>query len=156
MLAGTVNAAELVMFRRDGCPYCGAWDREIGPIYSKTEIGKRVPLHMIDLDRDDARAIHTRTPIRYTPTFVLVENGEEVGRIQGYPGDAFFWGLLDRLLEKLPPAPAKGNTSADTLPAKPVEGIRMSSACCTTRSAGRAKAGNASPPIDSPRLSAGP
>lgn len=98
------------------------------------------------LDRDDARAIPTRTPIRYTPTFVLIENGEELGRIEGYPGDAFFWGLLDRLLQKLPPAPTKGVTSADTLPEKPVEGIRMSSACCTAPSADGAKAGNAPPP----------
>ena len=30
-------------------------------------------------------------PIRYTPTFVLAEDGKEVGRIEGYPGDEFFW-----------------------------------------------------------------
>ena len=36
------------------------------------------------------------------PTFVLVEDGRELGRIEGYPGEDFFWGLLGKLLEKLP------------------------------------------------------
>ncbi|HRY04077.1 MAG TPA: hypothetical protein P5256_13175, partial [Beijerinckiaceae bacterium] len=36
----------------------------------------------------------------YTPTFVLVEDGREVGRIEGYQDNAFFYGYLDRLLEK--------------------------------------------------------
>ena len=37
-------SAELVMYRRAGCPYCQAWDREIAPAYPKTYIGKRLPL----------------------------------------------------------------------------------------------------------------
>ena len=49
-LASAAQATELVMFRRDGCPWCAMWDREIGPIYSKTEIGRRAPLRMLDLD----------------------------------------------------------------------------------------------------------
>jgi hypothetical protein len=102
LLASAVDAAELVMYRRAGCPWCAMWDREIGPIYPKTDIGHRVPLRMVDLDRGSDPAIRTRSPVRYTPTFVLVENGQEVGRIEGYPGDAFFWGLLERLLEELP------------------------------------------------------
>jgi hypothetical protein len=108
LLASTVDAAELVMYRRAGCPWCALWDREIGPIYPKTDIGHRVPLRMVDLDRNDNSAVRTRSPIRYTPTFVLVENGQEVGRIEGYPGDAFFWGLLERLLEQLPSQSPKG------------------------------------------------
>ena len=38
------------------------------------------------------------SPIRFTPTFVLVDDGREIGRIEGYPGEDFFWGLLERLL----------------------------------------------------------
>jgi hypothetical protein len=108
VMASAVNAAELVMFRRDGCPWCAAWDREIGPIYPKTDVGQRAPLRMVDLDRGGTAGFEPRNPIRYTPTFVLVENGREVGRIEGYPGDAFFWGLLDRLIEQLPPQSPKG------------------------------------------------
>ena len=31
----------------------------------------------------------------------FVEEGEEVGRIRGYPGDEFFWYLLAELIAKL-------------------------------------------------------
>ena len=108
IVTGAAGAAELVMFRRDGCPWCALWDREIGPIYAKTDVGRRVPLRMVDLDRGRTGGLRIRSPIHYTPTFVLVENGEEVGRIEGYPGDAFFWGLLERMVEKLPARPQKG------------------------------------------------
>jgi hypothetical protein len=102
VLFSTADAAELVMFRRDGCAWCALWDREIGTIYSKTELGRRAPLRMVDLDRDP-HPVHTRGRIVYTPTFVLAENGEELGRIEGYPGNAFFWGLLERLLDQALP-----------------------------------------------------
>jgi hypothetical protein len=100
--ASVAQAAELLMFRRDGCPWCAMWDREIGPIYGKTDIGRRVPLRMVDLPRERTAGIRTRGPILYTPTFVLVANGQEQGRIEGYPGEAFFWGLLERLVATLP------------------------------------------------------
>ena len=38
---------------------------------------------------------------RFTPVFVLVDGGREIGRIRGYPGDTFFWGLLANLIERL-------------------------------------------------------
>jgi thioredoxin-related protein len=99
--AAPAAAAELVMFRRAGCPYCAAFDRAIGPIYPKTDIGKRLPLRQIDLDHSaDAKVakVVLLSPVRFTPTFVLVESGREIGRLEGYPGEDFFWGLLERLL----------------------------------------------------------
>jgi hypothetical protein len=100
VLGSSAVAAELQMYRRAGCPWCQAWDRDIGPIYGKTDIGRRFPLRMIDLDGERQR-VSLKAPIIYTPTFVLVENAREVGRIEGYPGDSFFWGLLDRLVQQL-------------------------------------------------------
>jgi hypothetical protein len=91
-------AAELVMFRRAGCPYCAAWDRAIGPVYPKTDIGKRLPLRQVDLDRSADGKVALVSPVRFTPTFVLVDQGRELGRLEGYPGEDFFWGLLERLL----------------------------------------------------------
>jgi len=91
-------AAELVMFRAAGCPYCAAWDAAIGPIYPKTDIGKRIPLRQVDLARSKDGKVVLTSPIRFTPTFVLVDSGREIGRLEGYPGEDFFWGLLERLL----------------------------------------------------------
>lgn len=96
--AAPAAAAELVMFRRAGCPYCAAFDRAVGPIYPKTDIGKRIPMRQVDLDRGPDGKVTLVSPVRFTPTFVLVESGRELGRLEGYPGEDFFWGLLERLL----------------------------------------------------------
>ncbi|NGX99515.1 MAG: thioredoxin family protein, partial [Candidatus Afipia apatlaquensis] len=40
-------------------------------------------------------------PVRFTPTFIVVDNGREIGRITGYSNDNAFWGLLDALAAKL-------------------------------------------------------
>ena len=97
-LIAPAAAAELVMFRTAGCPYCAAWDKAIGPVYPKTDIGKRIPLRPVDLERSKDGKVVLVSPIRFTPTFVLVDSGREMGRIEGYPGEDFFWGLLERLL----------------------------------------------------------
>jgi thioredoxin-related protein len=102
LLALPAAAAELLMYRRAGCPWCAAWDRDIGPIYGKTDIGRRAPIRFVDLDHKNAQEIVLASPVRYTPTFVLVEGGKELGRIEGYPGEDFFWGFMKRLVELLP------------------------------------------------------
>lgn len=97
----TARAAELVMFERAGCAWCEAFDREIAPIYGKTEEGLRAPLRRVDTARPvppDLAFIETE---RLTPLFVLVDRGREIGRIRGYPGEDFFWGLLGALVKKL-------------------------------------------------------
>jgi hypothetical protein len=125
VLATAAQAAELVMFRRDGCPYCAAWEREIGPIYPKTGAGRQAPLRTVGLDRANDSSVRIKSPIIYTPTFVLVARGAEVGRIEGYPGDAFFWGLLDALLEKLP-ANDSGHPAAILVPGQRAAPARRS------------------------------
>jgi hypothetical protein len=97
-LAHAADAAELIMYRRDGCPWCAKWDREIGPIYPKTEFNQRAPLRLINLDHDRDLPIK-HGAIRYTPTFVLVENGKEVARMEGYPGEDYFWPRLTNLFQ---------------------------------------------------------
>ncbi|MGP9822042.1 thioredoxin family protein [Salinarimonas sp. NSM] len=88
----------VIMFRRAGCPWCHAWDREIGPIWPRSDVGARHAMLMVDLDADPMPAIALDRPVRYTPTFVVAVDGAEVGRIDGYPGQDFFWGLIERLV----------------------------------------------------------
>jgi thioredoxin-related protein len=98
LFASTADAFELLMFRRAGCSWCGAWDREIGPLYARTDVGQRIPVRHVDLDRDDVTQFKLSEPIRFTPTFVLVEGNREIARIEGYPGEDFFWARLERLI----------------------------------------------------------
>lgn len=93
--AGTL---ELVMVEQPGCFYCAAWDAEIGPTYPKTEEGKTAPLRRIQLREPIPADLKLDAPPTVTPTFILVEDGQERGRITGYPGDAFFWPMLSKML----------------------------------------------------------
>lgn len=96
-----VQAAELVMYERPGCPWCVRWHKEVGSIYPKTPEGERAPLKALMLDRQSQSAYRLKEPVFYTPTFVLVEKGEEIGRITGYMGDDAFWSLMKMLAGKL-------------------------------------------------------
>lgn len=100
-LARMAHAAELVMFREDGCPYCAEWEREVGGIYPLTPEAARAPLRRIDMDTQRPPGLELDGGIRYTPTFVLVDGGREIGRITGYPGEASFWALLGEMLDHL-------------------------------------------------------
>lgn len=93
--------AELVMFERVGCPHCARWDREIAPIYPKTAEGKRAPLRRVDIAQPRPTDLAAISNIVYTPTFVLLDDGREIGRIVGYGGDEIFWSLLTELVAKL-------------------------------------------------------
>ena len=94
-------AAELVMFEQAGCAWCEAFDREIAPIYGKTEEGKRAPLRRVDIAENLPADLAFLDVERLAPLFVLVDRGHEIGRIRGYPGEDHFWGLLGVLMKKL-------------------------------------------------------
>lgn len=100
---GTPAAAQtrLLMLEQSGCEWCAAWDAEVGPVYARTEEGRRAPLIRHDIFEPLPGHISLERRARYTPTFVLLEDGQEVGRIEGYPGEDFFYGLLQRLLEQV-------------------------------------------------------
>jgi thioredoxin-related protein len=98
------RAAELVMFEQVGCPWCQRWDREIAPIYGKTDLGRRAALRRVDITAARPPDLRGIAAVRYTPTFVLVDDGVEIGRIVGYIGEYQFWGLMDELIGKLKPA----------------------------------------------------
>ena len=103
------RAAELVMLEQAGCSWCRTFDREVGEIYHKTPEGRIAPLRRVDIHGqlpDDLKGLSLG---RFTPTFVLMHDGEEVGRITGYPGEDFFWGLFGKLLEKLPDGVAQSS-----------------------------------------------
>lgn len=111
MSVAPANAAELLMYRSAGCPWCAAWDRQVGAVYSKTEIGRRIPVRFVAMDGTPRADVQLRSRVRYSPTFVLVEDGREVARIEGYPGEAFFWERLEELSARLR-TPSQSDISA--------------------------------------------
>ena len=85
---------KLYMAEEDGCMWCARWHEEIGHIYPKTVEGRAAPLQSYDLQNETLENVNLKTSVHFTPTFILVQDGQEVGRLEGYPGEDFFWGLL--------------------------------------------------------------
>ena len=102
---GMAQAAELVMFEQAGCVYCQRWEREVGSLYERTDEARALPLRRVDIRDQKMSGIALASPVRFTPTFVVADNGREIGRITGYSNDNAFWGLLDALAAKLQPSP---------------------------------------------------
>lgn len=88
----------LVMVEEQGCMWCARWNREISHIYPKTDVGKAAPLKRIDINAPRPGNMSFSRRLHFTPTFVLMIDGEEVSRLEGYPGEDFFWGLIEKML----------------------------------------------------------
>lgn len=102
-LATAISAAAdtaLVMVEEKGCMWCARWNEEISHIYPKTDEGKAAPLRRMDIHAERPNDITFARPLFFTPTFVLIVDGEEISRLEGYPGEDFFWGLLGKMLMK--------------------------------------------------------
>ena len=99
---GAASAATLIMFEQDYCEWCDQWHEDIGVVYHKTTEGKRAALRRVDIHSPIPKDIEHIKVERFTPTFVLIDDGKEIGRIRGYPGEDFFWGLLGQMMKKLP------------------------------------------------------
>ncbi len=95
------RAAELVLFERAGCPWCERWNAEVGAAYDKTAESRKAPLRRVDIARGAPADLAQIKPVVYTPTFVLVDKGVEIGRIEGYTDNAFFYAYLDGLIARL-------------------------------------------------------
>ena len=93
-------AAELIMINSPICEWCDTWEDEVGVVYARTEQGIKVPLRRIDIDDAPTSAVPMERPVTFTPTFLIVDDTREVGRITGYPGESHFWYFLDELLKK--------------------------------------------------------
>jgi len=106
-------AVELIMFNSPACEYCDMWEEDVGIIYDKTDEAKIAPIRRIFIGDADKVKMEIR-PVMYTPTFVLIDQNKEIGRIVGYGGEAFFWGFMEELLKKLP-APQKTSSRIPSL-----------------------------------------
>lgn len=99
-LPAMAGPLRLMMVEKDGCIYCDAWNRSIGPAYAGSAAGRAAPLMRVDIHGPwpDGLALARRPFV--TPTFILLDGGLEVGRLEGHMTAAQFWPALDALLDQ--------------------------------------------------------
>jgi thioredoxin-related protein len=103
--SAVASAAELVMFEQPGCVWCQRFETEVAPGYENADESKLAPLRRVDIRAQDKAGFALANNVRITPTFVLVHEGREIGRLTGYPGKDFFWTELAELTDRLRTTP---------------------------------------------------
>jgi len=104
-LTAKAQAAELLILEQPGCVWCAQFNAQIAPAWPKTQEGRRAPLRRVDITQPWPSDLEEIAKERFTPTFVLLDEGREIGRIRGYVGDEFFWYRIGELLALLPDQP---------------------------------------------------
>ncbi|MBX9635786.1 MAG: hypothetical protein K2X44_12455 [Magnetospirillum sp.] len=89
-----VQAAQLVLYETQSCPWCKRWQRDIGGRYAETKAGHLLPLRRVDMQKPLPADLAAIPHVAAIPTFVLVQCGREVGRVVGYSNEATFWNAL--------------------------------------------------------------
>lgn len=126
LYAPAAQAETLVMVEEVGCIYCAQFNAQIAPAYPKTAEGRFAPIRRVEITDPVPADLHFDAPAVFTPTFVLVDDdGQELARIEGYPGQEFFWPLLSAMLTEHtdfdPNAPTPAASSPDaTAPDAPL------------------------------------
>lgn len=91
------SGLKLLMVEEAGCGFCVRWMAEVGPGYRASSEGRSAPLVVRDRSDPDVKRFGR---IVYTPTFILLRDGVERGRILGYPGADFFWSMISDMLRR--------------------------------------------------------
>ena len=88
------SRGQLVMITSSHCPWCEAFEDDVGKGYDLTEEALIYPLRRHDFYKAMPDDLAHLTPATMTPTFIVVRDGLEAGRIIGYPGAELFWWRL--------------------------------------------------------------
>jgi len=91
--------AEVILVEQGGCYSCVRFEQEQGDVFDLW-FGSELPLRRVDIHgRWPYRNTGVRRPMG-TPTFIVVEEGKEIGRFAGYANSRLFWKKLDAVLAK--------------------------------------------------------
>jgi thioredoxin-related protein len=88
------SRGQLVMITSSHCPWCEAFEDDVGKGYDRTEEALVYPLRRHDFYQKMPDDLAHLTPATMTPTFIIMRDGSEIGRIIGYPGAELFWWRL--------------------------------------------------------------
>ena len=88
------RAMDLVAFESPSCGTCKLFKREVLPVYAASPAGKVFPLWVAEMGAK--LPFRLKEPVTFTPTFVWVDNGVEVGRFAGYFGKEKFFSVVNQ------------------------------------------------------------
>ena len=97
---GAAADARLIMVTSEFCPYCQAWERDVGVAYDKSLYAAKLPLSRVKIGSRMPSNVAINQTVAGTPTFLIIRNGKEVDRRRGYiNAEMFFWWLSEHTVE---------------------------------------------------------
>lgn len=93
---------ELVVMEAPGCIYCDLFRRDVLPTFQSSERGREMPVRFVDLNDEAAEKLATDGPVDVVPTFLIMKNQREIGRIPGYVGPEFFFHSINHVISSAP------------------------------------------------------
>lgn len=96
-----LQAAELLYVADPACPPCALFERQVGAVYARTDEARRAPLRALAFGKPFPADYADIAAPRVAPTFVLVDEGRELGRFEGYSAEELFWMNLSVLMRAL-------------------------------------------------------
>ncbi len=93
---------ELIVMEAPGCTYCELFRRDVLPSYQASERAKDMPIRFLDINDAIPEALGLDSDIDIVPTFVVIKNHKEVGRIPGYMGPEYFFHSINHLVSTAP------------------------------------------------------
>ena len=92
--------SRLIMVTSDYCPSCQAWELDVGKVYDKSPYATTLPLTRVEIGSKMPRGVTFQKPVVGTPTFLIIHNGQEIGRQNGYIDAEMFWWWLSEYTAK--------------------------------------------------------
>ncbi len=89
---------QLVVLEVDGCIYCDVFRRRLLTAYEASKQGKKAPIRFVDINDPALGDIGLTQPVGMVPTFIMLENNQEIGRSPGLMGKQDFFRAIDYLL----------------------------------------------------------
>jgi len=90
---------ELVVIEAEGCIYCDVFRRNLLPAYLASARGKEAPVRFVDANEAAASGLKLHGPVRIVPTFIVMRENKEVGRIPGLIGRSEFVRAVTKMLD---------------------------------------------------------
>lgn len=85
---------EVIVFEIGGCKYCAAFRDNLGARYLASTTNQAAPMRFVDVGRLDPQSFQLRSDINTVPTIVLMQDGQEVDRVEGYPLAELLFGMV--------------------------------------------------------------
>ena len=93
---------QLVVMEAPGCIYCDLFRRDVLPAYQKSPRAKSLPVRFVDVNNLETTNLNVSAPVEIVPTFVVMRDDQEIGRIPGYVGPETFFQSINHLISSIP------------------------------------------------------